>query len=506
VIPVKLNNATTAQLGEHIAHPTYPRQALRQGIVHIGVGGFHRAHEAVYTERLLRQTQDQDWGICGIGLRESDRAMAQVLREQDYLYSLMELGQAEHPCVEVIGAISDYLFAPDNPTAVLEKLASPQTRIVSLTITEGGYLLDDHSGEFDFSNADIVHDLAHPGSPRTVFGYLAAALEMRRERDLPAFTLMSCDNLPHNGDKARSALLSFAARHDQALADWIAEHVSFPNSMVDRITPITTAAHKQLLQDHATIDDAWPVVCEPFIQWVMEDDFCNGRPAWEDVGVQFTADVAPYEQMKMRLLNASHSAMSYLGYLAGYRYSHEVMQDARLSGLIRRFMDLDVTPTLGTIEGINLEQYKDTLIERFSNPRIGDQLSRLCMDGSSKIPKFILATLEQRLAEGAPIERFALILASWALYLQRAQQPDADYRVADPLADQLLAATAEPSGLAGRFLGLEEIFGQQLQHCVGFVTAFDAALQQLQEQGVATTLEQMTRVSFPDGDCTCSLD
>jgi mannitol 2-dehydrogenase len=494
VILVKLNNDTIAQLGERITHPTYSRQDLRHGIVHIGVGGFHRAHEAVYTEHLLRQGGDLHWGICGIGLRESDRTMGQVLHEQDYLYSLMALGQAEQPSVEVIGAINHYLFAPDNPAAVVEKLAAADTRIVSLTITEGGYLLDDHSGEFDFSNADIVHDLAHPQSPRSVFGYLSAALARRRERGLPAFTLMSCDNLPHNGNKARHALLSFAARQDPALADWIAEHVSFPNSMVDRITPMTTAAHRQLLQDYAAIDDAWPVVCEPFIQWVMEDDFCNGRPAWETVGVQFTRDVAPYEQMKMRLLNASHSAMSYLGYLAGYRYSHEVMQDVRLSGFIRSFMDLDVTPTLGSIEGINLEQYKDTLIERFSNPRIGDQLSRLCMDGSSKIPKFILATLKQRLAEDdAPLERFALILASWALYLQRAQQPGTDYKVEDPLVDQLLAATAEPVGLSGRFLGLEEIFGPQLQHYAGFVTAFNAALQQLQQQGVAATLEQVSQ-------------
>lgn len=495
MILVKLNNDTIAQLGEHITHPTYPRQALRHGIVHIGVGGFHRAHEAVYTERLLRLTEDPDWGICGIGLRESDRAMQTALSGQDYLYSLMQLGQAEQPRVEVIGAICNFLFAPDNPAAVMEKLAAPETRIVSLTITEGGYLLDDHSGAFNFDHPDIVHDLANPQSPRSVFGYLTAALAARREQGLPAFTLMSCDNLPHNGNKARSALLAFASQHDQSLADWIAAHASFPNSMVDRITPITTAAHKQLLQQTAAIDDAWPVVCEPFIQWVIEDDFCNGRPAWEKVGVQFTRDVAPYEEMKMRLLNASHSAMSYLGYLAGYRYSHEVMQDAGLNSFIRRFMDLDVTPTLSPVEGIELTQYKDTLIERFSNPRIGDQLSRLCMDGSSKIPKFILATLEQRLGAGAPIERFGLILASWALYLHRAQQPETGYPVEDPLADLLRVATAQPSGLGGRFLALEEIFGQQLQHAPNLAAAVDTALQQLQEQGVAAALEQISQAA-----------
>ncbi len=492
---MKLDTAALAQLGDAISYPTYPRHALHHGIVHIGVGGFHRAHEAVYTERFLRLTQDQEWGICGIGLRENDRAMGQVLQDQDYLYSLMELGQAEQPDVQVIGAISDFLFAPDNPAAVLDKLASPHTRIVSLTITEGGYMLDDHSGEFNFSHPDIVHDLAQPEYPRSVFGYLSAALATRRARNLPAFTLMSCDNLPHNGDKARHALLSFVTRQDPGLADWIADNASFPNSMVDRITPITTAANKELLQEYAGIEDAWPVVCEPFIQWVLEDDFCNGRPAWEKVGVQFTADVAPYEQMKMRLLNASHSAMSYLGYLAGYRFSHEVMQDTRLSSFIRTFMDLDVTPTLGTIEGISLEQYKDTLIERFSNPRIGDQLSRLCMDGSSKIPKFILATLEERLAAGAPVQRFALVLAGWALYLRGAQVPTADYKVEDPLAEMLLSACTQREGLSARFLGLEDIFGTQLQASATLVSAFESALNQLETQGVAMTLEELDQVA-----------
>ncbi|UTW10540.1 mannitol dehydrogenase family protein [Marinobacterium rhizophilum] len=492
---MKLNTATLAQLGATITYPTYPRHALRHGIVHIGVGGFHRAHEAVYTEHFLRLTQDQEWGICGIGLRENDRAMGQVLQNQDYLYSLMELGQAEHPSVQVIGAISDFLFAPDNPAAVLEKLAAPDTRIVSLTITEGGYMLDDHSGEFDFSHPDIVHDLAQPEAPRSVFGYLSAALATRRARNLPAFTLMSCDNLPHNGDKARHALLSFVTRQNPELARWIADNASFPNSMVDRITPITTSAHKELLRNHAGIDDAWPVVCEPFLQWVMEDDFCNGRPAWEKVGVQFTADVAPYERMKMRLLNASHSAMSYLGYLAGYRYSHEVMQDGRLSGFIRTFMDQDVTPTLGTIEGISLEQYKDTLIERFANPRIGDQLARLCMDGSSKIPKFILGTLEERLEAGAPVHRFALVLAGWALYLHEAEAPNADYKVEDPLAELLLSACAQRDGLSMRFLGLEDIFGPDLQACPGLVSAFESALHHLETQGVALTLAGLDQVA-----------
>ncbi|MFC6671859.1 mannitol dehydrogenase family protein [Marinobacterium aestuariivivens] len=487
---MKLKAENLSLLGDGILKPAYDRNRLRHGIVHIGVGGFHRAHQAVYTDELLQRGGSLDWGICGVGLRDSDKAMQRVLEDQDHLYSVMTLGAATAPAVQVIGAISAYLFAPDAPDAVIEKLACADTRIVSLTITEGGYLIDDHSGEFDFSHPDIEHDLAHPGTPRSVFGYLSAALGKRRDRGLPAFTLLSCDNLPQNGDRARQALLGFARRQNPVLADWIAQHVTFPNSMVDRITPMTTAAHKALLRNETGLDDGWPVVCESFTQWVLEDDFCNGRPEWESVGVQFTQDVTPYEKMKMRLLNAGHSAMSYLGYMAGYRYSHEVMRDPQFAAFIRTFMDADVTPTLGIIAGIDLERYKDTLIERFSNPSIGDQLSRLCMDGSSKIPKFILATLEERLAAEASIARFALILASWALYLRGALQADADYRVEDPAAPRLLQACRQPDGLCARFLGLEEIYGSRLHASAALNSAFEAALYRLETQGIAATLDE----------------
>ena len=297
---MKLNNSTLAQLSPAVSVPAYDRGSLRHGIVHIGVGGFHRSHEAVYTHQLLQAGGSEDWSICGVGLREGDRTMGQVLAGQDHLYTLIELGADGTNAVSVIGAISDFLFAPDDQNAVIEKLASPQVRIVSLTITEGGYNVDDSTGRFNDTHPDVVHDLENPQQPRTVFGFLTEALRCRRERGLPPFTVLSCDNLPDNGHVARAALLAFAELKDSDLANWIAEEVSFPSSMVDRITPGTNDKHRQWLKANYDIEDGWPVICEPFSQWVLEDDFCNGRPEWEKVGVQFTDNVAPYERMKIR--------------------------------------------------------------------------------------------------------------------------------------------------------------------------------------------------------------
>ncbi len=494
VIKMKLSNATLTQLEQKVGRPTYPRGHLKQGIVHIGVGGFHRAHQAVYTERLLQAGGSEDWAICGLGLREADRAMQQVLSDQDYLYTLVELGTEGSKEVSVIGAITGFLFAPDNPAAVLEKLADPDVRIVSLTITEGGYNVDDNTGLFNKQHADIVHDLANPQRPRTVFGYLVEALAQRRARGTAPFTILSCDNLPHNGDVARKAILAYAALREPELCAWIEAQVSFPNSMVDRITPVTTPEQILLLNEEYGIEDRWPVVCEPFIQWVLEDNFCNGRPQWERVGVQFTQDVAPYETMKLRLLNAGHSAMAYLGYLAGYRYTHEVMADPCFALFIRDFMDKDVTPVLGEIAGIDIEAYKQTLIERFSNPQIADQLARLCLDGSSKFPKFLIPTIQQLLDERRDLERVALIIASWALYLRGRDESGQPHEIQDPMAQRLQQAVSNRERLTQDFLSLEDLFGTELLDSAGFVRAFDRAVDQLESRGVLSVLESLKTV------------
>ena len=476
---VKLNSQTLSQLHKSIAIPKYRRSSLKQGIVHIGVGGFHRAHQAVYIHQLLQQGNNEQWGICGVGLRPADKDMQEALEQQDYLYTLFELGDHNQCTAQVIGAISNFLFAPENPEIVIEKLASPDTRIVSLTITEGGYNIDDHSGEFDRFNPDVTYDLQHPTTPKTVFGFIAEALNRRKQRQLPAFTLMSCDNVPHNGDVARHALLSYAEMRDPALRDWIDNQVSFPNSMVDRITPMTQPEHRSLLDQQYGIDDKWPVVCEPYMQWVLEDNFCNGRPSWEKVGVQLTKDVAPYEKMKIRLLNASHSAMAYLGYISGYRYAHEVMENDGFVQFIRDFMDMDVTPSLEEVPGINLSVYKDTLIERFSNRQIGDQLARLCMDGSSKIPKFVLPTVQYLLQNKHPLQRVALIIASWALFLHRAANKSQDCPIQDPLAKELKSAVCRQDNLISSFLGLKNVFGSELLQSPAFLEACEQSLELL---------------------------
>ncbi len=488
---MKLNRQQLSRLGGAVALPAYSPDALRQGIVHIGVGGFHRAHQAAYTDALMNQGEALDWAICGVGLRAEDRAMRDALASQDYLYTLVELGDEANLPVRVIGAISDMLLAEESPQALIDKLADPAIRIVSLTITEGGYCIDDSTGEFLAELPVIAHDLRRPESPQSVFGFLCAALAKRRAAGIPAFTLMSCDNLPHNGDVTRKALLAFAHLADHELATWIDHHVSFPNAMVDRITPMTSAAHRQQLAEQHGVEDAWPVVCEPFVQWVVEDRFVSGRPAWERVGVQFTDDVAPYEEMKIKLLNGSHLALTYLGFLKGYRFVHETLNDPLLRRYVRDFMDLDVTPQLAPVPGIDLSNYKDTLIERFSNQAIADQLERVCSDGSSKFPKFIVPTLNRLIEDGRPLERAALVVAAWALYLRGIDENGTRYRIADPRAEFCQALVADDDQVRERLLGVEAIFGTAIPQSAAFVAAFELCYDSLRKLGVTRTLQTL---------------
>ncbi|TBU86854.1 mannitol dehydrogenase family protein [Phytopseudomonas dryadis] len=488
---MKLSRQHLDSLAADVAVPAYDPASTRQGIAHIGVGGFHRAHQAIYTEALLNQGEARDWSICGVGLRREDRAMQEALAGQDHLYTLLVLGDEPGLEVRVVGAISGMLLAEDSPAALIDKLADPAIRIVSLTITEGGYCIDDSSGEFMADLPDIQHDLAHPDSPRSVFGFLCAALARRRAAGIPAFTLMSCDNLPHNGAVTRKALLAFAHLADHELATWIDGHVSFPNAMVDRITPMTSDAHRLQLSARHAIEDAWPVVCEPFVQWVLEDKFVNGRPAWEKVGVQFTDDVTPYEEMKIKLLNGSHLALTYLGFLKGYRFVHEAMNDPLFQRYVRSFMELDVTPQLAPVPGIDLDRYKDILIERFSNQAIADQLERVCSDGSSKFPKFIVPTLNRLIADGRPLERVALVVAAWALYLKGVDENGTAYRIPDPRAEFCQALVSDDDRLRERLLGVEAIFGTAIPQSAAFVTAFELCYDSLRKLGVSRTLQTL---------------
>ena len=488
---MKLNTHNLGLLAATVARPTYDPSHLRQGIVHIGVGGFHRAHEAAYTDALINRGEGLDWAICGAGLRSEDRAMRDALAEQDYLYTLFELGDAPGTEVRVIAALNGMLLAEDGAQALLAKLAEPGIRIVSLTITEGGYCIDDSTGEFRAALPLIEHDLANPQAPRSVFGYLCEALRRRREAGTGPFTVMSCDNLPHNGAVARKALLAFAHLLDHDLAQWIDGHVSFPNAMVDRITPMTSPAHRQQLLERHGVEDAWPVVCEPFLQWVVEDKFVAGRPAWEKVGVQFTDDVTPYEAMKIKLLNGSHLALTYLGFLQGYRFVHETLEDPLLRRYMRTFMDLDVTPQLAPVPGIDLARYKDSLTERFANRAIADQLERVCSDGSSKFPKFIVPTANRLIADGQALDRVALVVAAWAVYLRGVDENGTAYAVPDPRAADCQARVVQRDGLAARVLGDEAIFGTAIPTSKAFVSAFERQYDSLREVGVSETLRRV---------------
>jgi mannitol 2-dehydrogenase len=364
----KLNASTLHQLDPVVAVPAYDRSKVGVGIVHFGVGGFHRAHQAMYVDQLMNDGKALDWGICGVGVMPADQRMKTVMDAQNGLYTLV----IKHPDgsykPRVIGSIIEYLYAPDDVKAVLEKMASPEVRIVSLTVTEGGYNFHHVTGAFNFDNPDVKHDLVEGAAPKTSFGLVTEALARRKSRGIAPFTVMSCDNIQGNGDVAKATFTAYARRKNAELGEWIAEHVKFPNSMVDRITPVTTDADRDEVRQRFGIDDAWPVVCEPFTQWVLEDHFNDGRPAFEDVGVQIVDEVMPYELMKLRLLNASHQALTYFGYLAGYRYAHEVCQDPLFVEFLLGYMVEEGSPTLSPLPGVDLDLYRRTLIERFANP------------------------------------------------------------------------------------------------------------------------------------------
>ncbi len=362
---VPLKTECLEHLRPEVMVPSYDRQKIKHGIVHIGVGGFHRAHQALYTDDLLQNHGITNWGICGVGLLPQDKQMEKALRKQDFLYTLVERHYGQEKA-RVIGSLIDYLYAPDNPSAVLEKMASEDTKIVSLTITEGGYCYNEGTGEFDSSHAYVQHDLENPLQPIGVFGFLVEALHQRHQKGIPPFTILSCDNLQSNGDLTKKMVISFAKLRDYSLSQWIAKQVTFPNCMVDRITPTTTDDDKSVVSVKWGIQDEWPVVAESFNQWVVEDRFCNGRPPWDLVGVQMISDVLPYEKMKIRLLNASHSAATYLAYLDGYDYFHEAISDSLYHHYLGQLMDEEVTPLLPAVPGIDLTQYKKTLPNRSS--------------------------------------------------------------------------------------------------------------------------------------------
>ncbi len=483
-----LGNDALSEL--RVPTPGYDRAAAAVGIVHFGFGNFHRSHQAMYLDALMEEGHGAEWGICGVGVMPHDTLMRDAMAAQDTLYTLI----VRHPDgslePRVIGSALEYLYGPDDPEAVYGRLTDPAVRIVSLTVTEGGYLKDPATGEFDPTDPAVVHDVDHPENPRTVFAYIVEGLRRRRAAGLDPFTVLSCDNLQGNGDVTRQTVTAFARLVDPALADWIASDVVFPNSMVDRITPATTDADRDALSRDFGVEDRWPVPAEPFTQWIVEDHFPLGRPELERVGVQFVEDVGPYELMKLRLLNATHQALAYLGAPLGYLLVHETMTDARIRRYLERYMADEAAPTLGELPGIDLDAYMATLIERYSNPGIRDTLVRLATDGSNRMPTFTLPAIRANLAAGRPVVLGAAMCAAWAEYwrligtgvISGSEVPD------DVKADAMTAAALAEDPFA--FVEQRSLFGEVADD-ERFRGAFLEARASLAGRGVHATLDDL---------------
>jgi len=483
-----LNAESLSAIDPTVARPEYDRSKVTVGIVHFGVGGFHRAHQAMYLDKLMGEGKALDWGICGVGVLPSDHRMKEVMAAQDCLYTLV----VKHPDgvyePRVIGSIVDYLFAPDDPEAVIEKMAAETTRVVSLTVTEGGYNFHAVTGQFDETNPDVVHDLQPGAVPRTVFALVTEALRRRTSRGLAPFVILSCDNIPGNGDVARSTFASFARLLDPELGDWMEHEVTFPNGMVDRITPQTTDEDRAELARRFGVQDAWPVVCEPFTQWVVED--WSPRAPYEDVGVQVVEDVVPYELMKLRLLNGSHQGLCYFGHLAGFQYAHEVCQDPLFAQFLLAYMDQEATPTLAPVPGIDLEEYKHNLIARFSNSEIRDTVARLCAESSDRIPKWLMPVVRENLAGGGKITLTAAIVASWARYAEGTDEKGDPIVIVDRLREKVMAAAAQQGTDPLAFIRNRELFGDVVDD-ERFTSAYLSTLESLHSVGARKTLESL---------------
>lgn len=477
-----MKTIASCTLPANVQLPQYDRQQLRSRIVHFGFGAFHRAHQALLTNRVLNQ-HGGDWGICEISLFSGDQLMSQ-LRQQDHLFTVMEKSAAGNQPI-IIGAVKECLNARlDSLAAIIEKFCEPQVAIVSLTITEKGYCIDPATGHLDLTQPRIVHDLQAPDEPHSAPGILVEALHRRRERGLPAFTVLSCDNIPDNGHVVKNAVLDMAAKRDPQLASWIAEHVSFPGTMVDRIVPAATDASLAEITRELGVEDPCAISCEPFIQWVIEDNFVAGRPDWGSVGAQLVDDVLPWEEMKLRMLNGSHSFLAYLGYLAGYAHISDCMQDASYRRAARHLMMAEQAPTL-RISGVDLGAYADSLIERFSNPALQHRTWQIAMDGSQKLPQRLLDGIRIHLKQGSRWPLLALGVAAWMRYVSGVDDMGNAIDIRDPLAEKIRAIveTSHDENRVAALLTLQEIFGSDLPANPQFVQAVEQAWQSLVREG-----------------------
>lgn len=484
-----ITHETLRNLPNGVAAPSYDLKDIKPGILHFGVGNFFRAHEAYYINKVLGLPGQNQWGIVGVGLTSGERSKkkADDFKKQDCLFSLTETAPSGQSQRSVIGAMRDYILAPEKPDAVLNLLADPAIKIISMTITEGGYNIDEHTGEFNLESEAVQRDLANPETPSTIFGYVIEGLRRRRDAGNRAFTIMSCDNLRHNGNVARKAFLGYARARDPELASWIEANATFPNAMVDRITPTVSSAIAERLNRDSGLDDLLPLVAEDFTQWVVEDEFADGRPALEKVGVQMVDDVTDFEYMKIRMLNASHIFLAFSGLLLGYDHIDESISDPDLRKLVETYLDTDVIPTLKAAPGEDLEKYKQSVISRFSNPAMADQNLRIGSDGASKVQVFWTATIQNLLKEKLPLDRVAYGLAAYLEMLRGKNEKGGSFDPIEPTFTEDTWKIARSEELSEGF-GLHAFDGwRKLDH-----EALDAKVTELRkiirEKGVKAAL------------------
>jgi mannitol-1-phosphate/altronate dehydrogenase len=467
----RLSNGFAGIPAGRVLVPAYDRSRLRPAVVHFGVGGFHRAHQAMYFDELA-ELGFTHWGVIGVGMHRPE--MGEVLGAQDNLFTVVQRGSRDSEA-RVVGSIVEYLLLSDDPDAVRRRLNDPEIRLVTLTITADGYRVPD--------DADQARN--------SVFGLLVDALDVRRRAHDAPFTVLSCDNLPNSAAAAREAVMALAGRRDPALADWIEERVTFPGSMVDRITPATTLEDRDEVEREFQVDDRWPVITEPFSQWVVEDSFCNDRPPLDRVGVRFVPDVAPYKLIKSRLLNGAHCALGYVGSLAGHRSTDEAMADPAVADFVARLMREEIAPLLpADVPGVELDAYCEILLDRFRNPAIGDQLSRLCRRGSTKMPDYLLPSLHEARAQGRSRAHLTFAVAAWLRYLRGVDLGGERIEVQDARADELRAAAEQGGNDPAPLLGFTDLFGD-LGEDADLVADLRRFLTALDRDGVHSGLESL---------------
>jgi mannitol 2-dehydrogenase len=484
-VPVSL--ATLAELPSVVERPAYARTDLTPGILHFGVGNFHRAHLQVYLDRLMNRGQALDWAIVGAGVTPYDFKMRDALHGQDWLTTVVDQSAARSQA-RVTGVMTGFIPPMDGP-AIIAALADPAIRIVSLTVTEGGYFVNPALGRFDAQHPAILADARTPDEPKTVFGLILAGLRARRAAGVQPFTVMSCDNVPHNGKVCREAMVGLAAAQDAGLADWVRDTVAFPNAMVDRIAPATSDRERQITRDEFGVDDAWPVFCEDFLQWVVEDDFPAGRPAFEEVGAEFVKDVTPWEMMKIRILNGGHAIIAYPSGLMDIHFVHEGMENPLVRAFLQKVEREEVIPIVPPVPGTDLDAYFRKVEERCLNPKIGDTTRRLCLDGSNRQPKFIIPSIADRLDRGLDVTGLALESALWCRYCYGTTESGQVIEPNDPNWERLTAEARRAKADPAAWLAMQDIYGK-VGASPDFAAPFATALNSLWTHGTETTLRR----------------